>query len=448
MATRENKLVVFANIGAQWAPCGQLILTESSDAPLASTFAYGTNYLKRDDAIEVDPVSLSISDRSAIAGKRLLPQNRLPYFGGIRDAAPDSWGRRVIEAKLKAPANSLPESQYLLHAGGERVGALDVRSDMNTQPLIGANNWNTLAHLMEAAERIDEGLPVPAHLDAIFLDGSALGGARPKASVRDDADVLWLAKFSSRQDGFDMPAIECASLQLARKAGLNVPPVQMMMLGDRRIMLIRRFDRYWAASGAPMPEGAARYEHGAGDGRVERRSAFVSGLTLVGCDESESRVKSYADLADSIRRYCHQNVIRLDSAELYTRMIYNIFVSNDDDHLRNHGFLWDDALRGWRLSPLYDVLPRPSHASERQLHLGVGAHGRMATLDNALSWCERFNLTEKAACERIAQVWQVVREWRVYFDEFGVDAKEMHKVQSAFRHIDDIASPALLKRLP
>jgi hypothetical protein len=101
MAVRESKLIAFANIGAQWAPCGQLALTEEGSNLIASSFAYGLNYLKRSDALEVDPVSLSIADRSSVAGKYLLPVNALHFFGGIRDAAPDSWGRRVIEASSR-----------------------------------------------------------------------------------------------------------------------------------------------------------------------------------------------------------------------------------------------------------------------------------------------------------------------------------------------------------
>ena len=448
MATRESTLIAFANIGAQWAPCGQLALTEESSNLIASSFAYGLNYLKRNDALEVDPVSLSIADRTSISGKYLLPVNALHFFGGIRDAAPDSWGRRVIEAKLKAPPNSLAESEYLLHAGSERVGALDIRSSRTDLPTVSVNSWHTLSHLMEAAERIEDGLPVPAHLEAIFVEGTALGGARPKASVRDEQEVLWLAKFASRHDRFDIPGIECAALRMAEKAGLTVPLVKTLLLGERRIMLIRRFDRYWMVPGSAPARNAGLLQLGCGAGRVEHRSGFVSGLTLVACDEAESRDKSYADLADAIRKYCHPSVIRDDNAELFKRMVYNIFVSNDDDHLRNHGFIWDAALPGWRLSPLYDVLPRASNATERYLHLSIGRDGRLATLDNALSWHDKFTLSRRSASQLIADIWRVIREWRVYFDEFGVDAAEMDKAAPAFRHIDDISTPELRKLLP
>ena len=447
MAARESRLTVFSHIDAHWAPCGQLNLLEEGSNLIGSSFAYGLNYLKRPDALEIDPVSLSIADRLSVSGKYLLPSNALHFFGGIRDAAPDAWGRRVIEAKLKAPPNSLPESTYLLHAGSDRIGALDIRSHITDLPTPGVGKSHTLVHLMEGAERIEDGLPVPAHLEAIFTEGTALGGARPKASIRCGDDVLWLAKFASRHDRFDIPVIECAALRLAEIAGLTVPPVKTIVLGNRHVMLIRRFDRFWSDPGSAPATYTDRLSLGPGGNRVEHRSGFVSGLTLTACDETESRDKSYADLAAAIRKYCHRDVVRTDNAELFKRMIYNIFVSNDDDHLRNHGFIWDSGLTGWRLSPLYDVLPRASHATERFLHLGVGESGRLASLDNALSWHNKFTLSERAAAQIIADVWQVVREWRVYFDEFGVDATEIDKIASAFRHIDDVSTSALRRNL-
>jgi serine/threonine-protein kinase HipA len=166
MTAKELKLMVFAHLDQAWAPCGQLLLTEEGTNVLASSFAYGLNYARRADALEVDPVSLSLRDREQILGKRLLPAHGLPLFGGIRDAAPDAWGRRVIEAKLKVPANSLPESQYLLHAGSDRVGALDIRQAIHDEPTQGAGGTHALEYLMEAAERIEDGLPIPASLEA------------------------------------------------------------------------------------------------------------------------------------------------------------------------------------------------------------------------------------------------------------------------------------------
>src|ERR1700686_4558167 len=214
MAATERKLYVFAHIDAQWAPCGQLTLTEDGANLLASTFLYGLRYLERPGALEVDPVSLSLQDKSAVRGKALFPPNNLPTFGGIRDAAPDAWGRRVIESRLKVPANSLPESTYLLHAGSQRVGALDVRATLESDASLGYGTWDNLQYLMEAAQRIDEGLPVPANLEEIFVEGSPLGGARPKATVRDDEQVLWLAQVQSQRGTPGGPIFEAGTPRL------------------------------------------------------------------------------------------------------------------------------------------------------------------------------------------------------------------------------------------
>ena len=448
MTATEKKLYVFAHIDTQWAPCGQLTLMEDGERMLASTFAYGTRYLERPSALEVDPVSLSLQDKSAVRGKALFPPNNLPMFGGIRDAAPDAWGRRVIESRFKAPANSLPESTYLLHAGSQRVGALDIRHSLDSRITPGFGSWDNLQYLMEAAQRIDEGMPVPANLEDIFAEGSPLGGARPKATVRDQSQVLWLAKFPSHRDLLVVPIIETATLQLASDAGLTVPSVKLINLGKRAVMLIRRFDRYWAEPGedVPLPEDLQSTVPAAG--LVEKRLGFVSGLTLVACDEMESPDKSYADLAQAIRRHCHPSVIRDDNRELFERLVFNIFVSNDDDHLRNHGFIWDPRIRGWRLSPLYDVMPRASLAYERRLHLGVGPEGRTATLDNAFAGRETFTLPAEVAARSIARIWRTVREWKVRFEEHGVPADQITKITPAFRHIDDVSTPALRKLIP
>jgi serine/threonine-protein kinase HipA len=310
MAVTEQKLYVFAYVDTQWVPCGQLALTEDGAKLLASTFAYGLRYLERPGALEVDPVSLSLRDKSVVRGNALFPPNNLPTFGGIRDAAPDAWGRRVIESRLKVPANSLPESTYLLHAGSQRVGALDIRPSRDSGTTPGYGTWDNLQYLMEAAERIDAGLPIPANLEEIFVEGSPLGGARPKATVRDNAQVLWLAKFSSRSDALVVPIVETATLQLAAAAGLTVPPVRLIHLGARAVMLIRRFDRYWAKPGedVPLPEDLLSTAPAAG--LAEKRLGFVSGLTLMACDEMESPDKSYADLAQAIRR-CSTRLVRV-----------------------------------------------------------------------------------------------------------------------------------------
>jgi serine/threonine-protein kinase HipA len=237
-------------------------------------------YLERPDALEVDPVSLGIRDKDAVRGKALFPPNNLLSFGGIRDAAPDAWGRRVIESRLRVPANSLPESTYLLHGGSQRVGALDLRTSREAEPAPGYGTWDNLQYLMEAAQRIDEGLPVPANLEEIFVEASLLGGARPKATVRDHQQILWLAKFASRTDALSVPVIETATLRLANEAGLTAPAVKLIHLGDQPVMLIRRFDRYWAKPGENPPSAGELQHTAPAAGLVEKRLGFVSGLTI------------------------------------------------------------------------------------------------------------------------------------------------------------------------
>jgi serine/threonine-protein kinase HipA len=446
VATQETHLTVFAHLDAQWVPCGQLVLTEDDEKLRASRFSYGMRYLDRPNTIEVDPVSLAVQDKSAVRGKALFPPSNLAWFGGIRDAAPDAWGRRVIESRLKAPPNSLPESVYLLHAGSQRVGALDVRLSRNSEPTVGYGAWEDLQYLLDAAQRIDAGLPIPANLESIFAGGSPMGGARPKATVRDEQQVLWLAKFPSQRDAMSIPVIEAATLRLAGASGLAVPPVRVIQVGGRCVMLIRRFDRYWAKPHQVAPEDVMSTTPG--QGLVEKRVGFISALTLLACDELDSPDKSYGDLAQAIRRYCHAEVVRENNRELFERLVFNIFVSNDDDHLRNHGFIWDARLRGWRLSPLYDVMPRASLASERRLHLGVGPEGRAATLDNAFAGREMFTLSADSAAKSISRVWMTVREWRQRFEEYDVPFAQIEKIAPAFRHIDEISTHALRRLLP
>ena len=141
-------------------------------------------------------------------------------------------------------------------------------------------------------------------------------------------------------------------------------------------------------------------------------------------------------------------MIRENNRELFDQLVFNIFVSNDDDHLRNHGFAWDPRLPGWRLSPLDDVMPRATLASERRLHLGVGPEGRNATLDNAFAARQMFTLSTEFAAESIARIWKTAREWKAHFEEYNVPPDQIEKIASAFRHIDDISTPILRRLIP
>jgi serine/threonine-protein kinase HipA len=198
-------------------------------------------------------------------------------------------------------------------------------------------------------------------------------------------------------------------MRLASLAKLDVPNTKLERIGGRSVMLIKRFDRYLI------------------DG-IQHRHHMISALTMLGCHESESRTKSYWDIAASIRARTPVSIIKKSQKELLGRMVFIILVTNDDDHLRNHAFLWDSKNRGWALSKLYDLMPHPTVSFERNLHLSIGMQGRAATLDNALSGYANFGITFEDACQIIDRIWPVVREWKVHFESFGVPESEINKI--------------------
>jgi serine/threonine-protein kinase HipA len=305
------------------------------------------------------------------------------------------------------------------------MGALDIwtAADRPTHP--GAlPTLMDLDHLLEAAQRIEAGLPVPAHLQLLFAGAPSVGGARPKAVLLCDGRQ-WIAKFPASGDRVDVSAIEHATLQLAQQAGLDVPPSRLVDLADgRRVLLIERFDRGTEADGFP-------------------RRHMVSALTALGRHEMDSPDTAYADIARAIEQLGVAGQVQRDREELFGRMVFNVLVSNDDDHLRNHAFLHDSAGGGWRLSPLYDVVPRASSSRDRFLHLAVGKQGRLATLDNALSDCTQFGLDTTRAAGIIERIAQAVRPWREAFETSHVPAEQIEQVAGAFRRPSQLGMKTL-----
>ena len=341
-------------------------------------------------------------------------------FGGIRDAAPDGWGQYLM---YKAMGDRLPSEIDLILASGEhRVGAIAF-GPTSAQPER-ITPWGggpapgeefTLVELAEAAERAQHVDKLDENLRALLAAGSSLGGARPKAATK-IGEQPWIAKFQKRGDSFPECRVELATMRLASECGLDVPPLDFRCVLDRDIYLIERFDR--------IPHG----------NWLERRP-FASGLTMLGAHESEVSSFSYADLAGAIRQFGTE--VRQDLHELFRRMLLNILVTNDDDHLRNHGFLFDGE--GWRLSPLYDVVPKPQLGLERRLVLGVGPEGRNATIENALAGAAVFDLgpdDAKAIAEDMSRI--VATRWEHLFTKAGISAADRKRFATCFR----LAAPA------
>jgi serine/threonine-protein kinase HipA len=203
-------------------------------------------------------------------------------------------------------------------------------------------------------------------------------------------------------------------MRLAAECGLDVPNLGFEQALGRDIYLIERFDR------TPTHLGMLR-------------RPFASGLTLLGAHERDVGRHSYADLAGALRQLGAEP--RRDLTELYRRMVFNILVTNDDDHLRNHGFLFDAT--GWRLSPLYDVVPKPQIGREPSLVLGVGPMGRAATLENARAGAADFHLMPEEAQAHIDTLVQLVRgRWQDVFAAAGVNAADRRRFATGFRQAD------------
>lgn len=408
---------VFVHLEEGPVPAGLLTMTDEPRNQFA-TFAYGRRYLERADRIAVDPVALPLHE--AGTSQTFRTEEGFAVFGGIRDAAPDGWGQYLM---YKAMGDRLPSEIDLILASGEHsVGALAFGPTPAQPERI--TPWGggpapgeefTLAELAEAAERAQHVDELDENLRALLAAGSSLGGARPKAATK-IGEQPWIAKFQKRGDSFPECRVELATMRLASECGLDVPPLDFRCVLDRDIYLIERFDR--------IPHG----------NWLERRP-FASGLTMLGAHESEVSSFSYADLAGAIRQFGTE--VRQDLHELFRRMLLNILVTNDDDHLRNHGFLFDGE--GWRLSPLYDVVPKPQLGLERRLVLGVGPEGRNATIENALAGAAVFDLgpdDAKAIAEDMSRI--VATRWEHLFTEAGISAADRKRFATCFR----LAAPA------
>lgn len=410
MTTRRT--YVFVHLAEGPVPAGLLTMTDEPRNQFA-TFAYGRRYLERTDRIPVDPVALPLHD--AGTSRTFRTEEGFAVFGGIRDAAPDGWGQYLM---YKAMGDRLPSEIDLILASGEhRVGALSFGPTPIQPQRI--TPWGddavpgeefTLEELTEAAERAQHVDELDENLRALLTAGSSLGGARPKAATT-IAEQPWIAKFQKRGDSFPECRVELATMRLATECGLDVPSLAFRNVFDRDVYLIERFDR--------IPHG-----------NWLERKPFASGLTMLGAHESEVSSYSYADLAGVIRQYGTQ--VRKDLHELFRRMVLNILVTNDDDHLRNHGFLFDGT--GWRLSPLYDVVPKPQLGLERKLALGVGPQGRNATLDNALAGAAVFDFGHEDASTVVEEMRQIVEaRWEPLYSDAGLSQADRKRFATCFR---------------
>jgi len=396
-------------------PAG-LLETTGTGREATARFRYGRRFLQRKDRLAIDPVQLPLPEPNS--DRDYLTPEGFVLFNGIRDAAPDGWGRHLMDRA--AGARPLSEFDYLIATGDSRVGALAFGPDLSGPQRIVP--WGEelegeeldLVDILKAVAELDRAEDLPLRHRRFLVRGSSLGGARPKATTEYEGRQ-WIAKFSRAEDRFPICRAEYATMMLAGSVGISIPAVRLEKILGQDVYLIERFDRFQAE-------------------REYQRLPFISGLTIIGAHESESAQQSYRRLADQLRLFGSDPV--QDARELWQRMVFNILCNNNDDHLRNHGFLWNG--RGWRLSPAYDIVPFPQVGLRRDLAIGVGQYGRQATLQNALSDSASFGLPRGEAVKIAREMQQAVKAtWESLFKSSGFSVNEIERLRTCFIACDE-----------
>jgi serine/threonine-protein kinase HipA len=365
---------------------------------LTAGFSYDRDYLASPGAYPIDPV-LRLD-----AGPWSVPRG-LP--GAFSDAAPDRWGRNLIAKRLRAqasaegrPVPNLDDRDYLLGVSdATRQGALRFKTEADGEfqhPAPDVPKLIALPSLLYAADAVARDAPDNIEAIKALLDAGtgSLGGARPKASVRDD-DRLLIAKFPHHGDEWSVIAWEKTALDLAEAAGITVPSRQLIGIDGQPVLLLDRFDR--SRSG---------------------RIGYISAMTLLEAQDGEPR--DYTEIAETLPE--HSSATTDDLHQLWRRIAFSIAIHNTDDHLRNHGFLRDRA--GWRLAPAFDVNPNPELGARRVTSIG-GAGNPTEELHALLLYAHNFGLTNAQARGVIKEVAQAASGWESVARRNGITEAEI-----------------------
>jgi len=344
-----------------------------------------------------------------------------PLFGPIGDSAPDRWGRVLMRRAERWRARqageaprTLNEIDYLLMVDDEaRRGALRFATAGNG-PFLTEHDatrippFVELPRLLNATEHVINDDESDEDLRLLLAPGSSLGGARPKASVRDHGGALAIAKFPHRDDDWDTVTWEAVALSLAAKAGIPVPDWRLEEIADKPVLILRRFDRTEAW-----------------------RIPFLSALSMLGARDNETH--SYLEIVDALRQQGARP--KADIQQLWRRIVFTVLISNIDDHLRNHGFLYAGS-DGWTLCPAYDLNPVPVDVSPRVLSNAIDFDDQSGSIELAFSVAEYFELNPDEAREVAAEVAGVVSGWREEADRVGLTRGECERMATAFEHSD------------
>ena len=415
MTTDKTDIFVYAHwLGMSEPKLIGILAAHQGKGRKSFSFAYQQDWLKSNQSFLLDP------DIQYFSGPQfpVLKEN----FGIFLDSMPDTWGRTLLKRRAnslakkqgKSPSN-VYEIDFLLGVFDEsRMGALRFKLDPKGEFLDNSKNgatppWASVVELQYAVnniERNEDTDEMQNWLAQLIAPGSSLGGARPKANILDEHKHLWIAKFPSKNDTIDKAAWEFLSYQLALKAGINMSESKMSkVLGKYNTFFTKRFDRI-----------------------KSERIHFASAMTLTGNNEEILRniTASYLDIAEVIQKYGAN--VNADLAQLWKRIVFNILISNTDDHLRNHGFILSD--KGWLLSPAYDINPSVDKSG---LSLNIDLDNNDLDIELAKSVGEYFRLNVTEMNKIIEEVLLAVKQWRNIANEIGISRMEQELMLAAFK---------------
>lgn len=406
--TVERKLHVFIDMGddSELRLVGELVLDEDAPGGFAARFQYAQSWVLSPDGFPLDPLNMPLGlDPIETTSKYIK-------LGALFDAAPDLWGRRVLQAETGQAFT--PEGEILLKGRGNGVGCLFFATSPSLQrvhlPVF--ETLPTVEHdlglVHEAVHQVEINAPLPPHLQGLLGGSWSMGGAQPKAIMRDEATGdIWLAKFTLAGAPVDRARVEWANLMMAKAIGLPVSESYVVDTRMGSVLLTRRFDR---------------------DSSLHR-THYVSAISLVSAEPEDKRMTSardqaifsYAKVADVARRVCADP--RAAAMGVFARMVLNVCVRNTDDHLKNLGFVQAQGRTRrmqFDLAPVFDVVTQasPSH------FLTIGTQGRQGTIENALSGARDFGLSEKGAQKIVDRVVHVVSQRQAFYARAGLSQKD------------------------
>jgi len=393
-----KEIIVSIMLGAETLPVGTL-WTYYRKGRQSASFEYHKEWLANPKRFALEP-ALTLTE-----GQFHTEENK-PLFGAIGGSVPDRWGRMLMQ-RANDTGRVLSEADYLLGVNDDaRQGALRFSGVDGVYLAPGGKNaippLGKLPELLSASEKFLNNSATAEELRVLLIPGSSVGGARPKALVTDRDGAPSIAKFPRKDDDTDIVRWEAAALTLAKSAGINTPAWRLETILGKAVLIIKRFDR-----------------------KGSERIPFLSAMSMLGAAVNDGKIHSYVDMANALRQYGEQS--DSDMEELWRRMVFGIMISNTDDHLRNHGFLYSG--RGWTLSPVYDLNP---NTEKNTFATAIDHTGAQNTTELALRNIAAFNLSGAQAAEIVDEVRTAVAAWRKAALSLGIPKQAIDRMKPAF----------------